>query len=85
MSGELRKLRTLMRPKHPRDRLLALNASGVHDLMGSCLSVEQPGSYEINRSYVEALRVGAPHARATSSTLTCKPPVYLDYMTNYLN
>jgi hypothetical protein len=24
-----------MRPKHPRDRLLALNASGVHDLMGS--------------------------------------------------
>jgi hypothetical protein len=54
MSGELRKLRTLMRPKHPRDRLLALNASGVHDLMGSCISAEQPGSYEINRSYVEA-------------------------------
>jgi hypothetical protein len=29
MSGELRKLRTLMRPQHPRDRLLALNASGT--------------------------------------------------------
>ncbi len=25
----------LMRPKHPLDRLRALNASGVHDLMGS--------------------------------------------------
>jgi len=24
-----------MRPKHPLDRLLALKASGVHDLMGS--------------------------------------------------
>jgi hypothetical protein len=34
-SGELKKLRMLMRPKHPLDRLLALNASGVRDLMGS--------------------------------------------------
>jgi hypothetical protein len=25
----------MLRPKHPLDRLLALNASGVHDLMGS--------------------------------------------------
>jgi len=25
----------LMRPKHPLDRLLALKASGVHELMGS--------------------------------------------------
>jgi hypothetical protein len=33
--GELRKLRMLMRPKHPLDRLLTLKASGVHQLMGS--------------------------------------------------
>ena len=30
--------------KHWLARLLALNASGVHDLMGSCTSAEQPGS-----------------------------------------
>ena len=34
-SGELRKLRMLMRPTHSLDRLLTLKASGVHDLMGS--------------------------------------------------
>ena len=34
-SGELRKPRMLMRPKHSLDRLLTLRASGVHDLMGS--------------------------------------------------
>jgi len=34
----------LMRPKHPCDQLLALNASGVHDLMGSCISAEEPES-----------------------------------------
>jgi hypothetical protein len=34
-SGELRKLRMLMRPKHSLDRLLALNANGVHDRVGS--------------------------------------------------
>ena len=34
-SGEPRKPRMLMRPKHPLDRLLTLKASGVHDLMGS--------------------------------------------------
>jgi hypothetical protein len=34
-SGELKKLRMLMRPKHPLDRLLTLKASGVHHLMGS--------------------------------------------------
>jgi hypothetical protein len=37
-SGELRKLRMSMRPKHPRDRLLVLNTSGVHDLVGSFTS-----------------------------------------------
>src|SRR5271169_3764107 len=31
----MRKIRRLMRPKHSLDRLLALNANGVHDLMGS--------------------------------------------------
>src|SRR4030088_1310014 len=34
-SGELRKLRTLMRPKHSLNRLLTLKASGVHDLMAA--------------------------------------------------
>jgi hypothetical protein len=34
-SGELKKLRMLMQPKHSLDRLLAMNTSGVHDLMGS--------------------------------------------------
>ena len=34
-SGEQRKPRMLMRPKHSLDRLLTLKASGVHDLMGS--------------------------------------------------
>jgi len=37
-SSELRKLRMLMRPKHPRDRLLALKVNGVHDPMGSFIS-----------------------------------------------
>jgi len=31
----LRKLGTLMRPKHSLDRLLTLKASGVHDLMAA--------------------------------------------------
>jgi len=34
-SGELRKARMLIRPKHSLDRLLTLKASGVHDLMDS--------------------------------------------------
>jgi len=33
--GAPRKLRTLMRPKHPLDRLPALKATGLHHLMGS--------------------------------------------------
>ena len=37
-SGELRKLRMMMRPRHSLDRLLALNASGVHDLMGRLIA-----------------------------------------------
>jgi hypothetical protein len=34
-SGELRKLRTLMRPTHSLDRLLTLKTSGVHDLIAA--------------------------------------------------
>src|SRR3984885_16068938 len=34
-SGELRKPRMLMRPKHSLDRLLTLKASAARDLMGS--------------------------------------------------
>jgi hypothetical protein len=33
-SAELSKLRKLMQPKHYPHRLLALNANGVHDLVG---------------------------------------------------
>jgi hypothetical protein len=44
--GELIKLRMLMRPKHPLDRLLILKASGLHHLMGSFIAQpaeEMPG------------------------------------------
>ena len=34
-SGELKKRRMLMQQKHSLDRLLAMNTSGVHDLMGN--------------------------------------------------
>jgi hypothetical protein len=34
-SGKLKKRRMLMQPKHSLDRLLAMNPSGVHDLIGS--------------------------------------------------
>jgi hypothetical protein len=40
MSGELRRLRATMQPKHWLDWPLTLNARGVHELMGASL-----GSY----------------------------------------
>jgi len=63
----------LMRPKHPLDRLLALKASAVHDLMGSFTThpaeeiprdVGMPGarpSHElfIPRYRLQSLKVGA--------------------------
>ena len=70
-SGELRKLRMLMRPKHPLDRLLALNTSGV--LMGSFTAHPAEGmpsdvgipargavtSFLLLRYHLQSFKVGA--------------------------
>jgi hypothetical protein len=42
ISGELRKLRSMMQPKHWLNRLLALNASGSHELLGSVATGLEP-------------------------------------------
>jgi hypothetical protein len=62
-SGEPRKLRMLMRPKHSLDRLLTLKASGVHDLMGihsppcgrNAYDVGMPGARSSHELFIPSL------------------------------